>query len=372
MKIHINWMQETGRRLMRIFPETLIGTTKEYEKELYVLYGKKENNSTVISMKTENLKKYVIIAGGILFLLVITLVGSTIGVESPFATNEKGEKYIERPAYSEGNIQEKLIISGKVDGKPVKKQVILSIKPEGANSKEEIAESSEPTAEEIASKNLSSELYSINKSDEGKVVYLPSKIEGMESISWGTKEDSSIGIILILAAFLFIYVYFARYDKLKNLKRQCGISIEEDLPEFLNKLVLLMNAGLVLNSAFEKVVGDYNSSRYKKKSYFYEQLGEISKKAAETNASAVEELKRFAERSRNREFMRITNVISDNIHKGTELVNILQNESGFLWFQRKKRAEEKGKIAETKLTAPLAMQLVVLIMITLAPAMLDM
>ncbi len=43
-----------------------------------------------------------------------------------------------------------------------------------------------------------------------------------------------------------------------------------------------------------------------------------------------------------------------------------------MWIGRKKKAEEKGKLAETKLTFPLMILLLVLIMITVAPALLGM
>jgi len=43
-----------------------------------------------------------------------------------------------------------------------------------------------------------------------------------------------------------------------------------------------------------------------------------------------------------------------------------------LWEQRKKLAEERGRAAETKMAFPLAILLLVLILITAAPAMLQM
>ncbi|MEG0662665.1 MAG: hypothetical protein RR472_05245, partial [Anaerovoracaceae bacterium] len=63
---------------------------------------------------------------------------------------------------------------------------------------------------------------------------------------------------------------------------------------------------------------------------------------------------------------------TDNIHKGADLSGKLQRESESLWFNRKKYAEEKGRLAETKLTLPLVILLLVLVMITIAPAMMEM
>ena len=70
------------------------------------------------------------------------------------------------------------------------------------------------------------------------------------------------------------------------------------------------------------------------------------------------------------ELMRVSNIVNDNINKGVELTEKLQRESETLWINRKKNCEEKGKLAETKLTLPLMIFLIVLIVITVAPALL--
>ncbi len=69
--------------------------------------------------------------------------------------------------------------------------------------------------------------------------------------------------------------------------------------------------------------------------------------------------------------MRISNIISDNISKGVELTHKLQRESEILRINRKRACEERGRIAETRLTLPLTIFLLVLIVITVSPALLE-
>lgn len=95
-------------------------------------------------------------------------------------------------------------------------------------------------------------------------------------------------------------------------------------------------------------------------------------RSRETNSPFHKELAAFARRSGVRELMRVSNVINDNIDKGTELTGKLRREGDALWFARKKQSEEKGRLAETKMTLPLVMLLCVLVLITIAPAMMDM
>lgn len=83
------------------------------------------------------------------------------------------------------------------------------------------------------------------------------------------------------------------------------------------------------------------------------------------------EFRRMAKESGIRELMRVSNIISDNIKKGVELTGKLQAESEMLWLERKKSCEERGRLAETKLTLPLMIFLMVLMIITVAPALLE-
>ena len=69
--------------------------------------------------------------------------------------------------------------------------------------------------------------------------------------------------------------------------------------------------------------------------------------------------------------MRISNIINDNISKGSGLTDKLQSECETLWLARKRNSEERGRLAETKLTLPLTLFLLVLVVITVSPALLE-
>mgnify|MGYP000656837785 FL=1 len=55
----------------------------------------------------------------------------------------------------------------------------------------------------------------------------------------------------------------------------------------------------------------------------------------------------------------------------TDWTEKLKQENSLLWLARKQQSEEKGRLAETKLTLPLMILLLVLIMMTIAPAMME-
>ena len=221
-----------------------------------------------------------------------------------------------------------------------------------------------------ADDELKLKLYTIGATDDKDVIKLPKEAGSIKQLSWRSKKDRTYIVILIAGILGLVLVYAGRYERFKREEKKAAESVERELSEFFNKLVLLINAGMVFTSAFEKTVayGSISNSQ----SYFYDELWKINQKSKESNASVIVELKKFSKRTENKEFIRVVNVISDNINRGTELVRAMQTESELLSYQRRKRAEERARVAETKLTIPLAMQLLSLILITLAPAMLDM
>ena len=209
-------------------------------------------------------------------------------------------------------------------------------------------------------------------------IILPGELDDGIEVRWFSGKEKNGGILLPVFFLMILIVYFKRYDRIDREIKEAETSVNRDLPEFINKLVLLLNAGLVFSSAFSKIIEDYESFYHTKKAeqshtkFLYEEMLEIQKKIAQSNASLIRELKEFSQRCGVREMVRLTAIISDNWDKGSTLAEKLESESNLLWIGRKKRAEEKGKLAETKLTFPLMILLLVLIMITIAPAMLEM
>ena len=135
-------------------------------------------------------------------------------------------------------------------------------------------------------------------------------------------------------------------------------------------------AGLVLSAAFEHIVEESRQTDSLADDYFYSCMAEIDHKIRETNSSLEIEFRAFARSSEcsgkgSRELMRISNIISDNISKGAELTDKLQSESEALWLSRKSDSEERGRLAETKLTMPLTVFLLVLVVVTVSPALLE-
>lgn len=220
----------------------------------------------------------------------------------------------------------------------------------------------------------------INKNTMGKTLVLPADLGDGVSIQWKSVAPGNLALLMITGISGFLLIYQRRYAEVDRELQRLRDSILTDLPELMNKLVLLLNAGLVVSQVMEKIAEDHEQYRYGevtkgkegKGHDLYRELGRIKERSQRTNTSMIKEFQLFAQRSGVRELIRLSAMIVDNMNKGSALAEKLESESALLWMNRKKQVEEKGKTVETKLIFPLAILLMVLILITVAPALAEM
>ncbi|MDR1571795.1 MAG: type II secretion system F family protein [Clostridiales Family XIII bacterium] len=234
-----------------------------------------------------------------------------------------------------------------------------------------------PASEGSAGKSLDAvlagQLKKLNESADGDALALPEADGYGVSYSW---EGAGGGPRVMEAALLSLcalMLYGSRYKGIDGKVRAARASMLRDFPEFINKMLILLNAGLVVSAAIERVARDYEerADRGAPKP-LYEELAGIRRRVEGANAPLAAELGIMASRSGVRELMRFASIISDNIDKGSALAEKLQAEGELVWSMRRKNAEEAGRIAETKLVMPMALTLLALIMVTIAPAALEM
>lgn len=138
-----------------------------------------------------------------------------------------------------------------------------------------------------------------------------------------------------------------------------------EFPEFINKLTLLVNAGMTIPKAWEKIV-----TENKKNTPLYNELdvslAEI--RAGKPEAVAYEE---FARRCKVKEIIKFISVIILNLKKGgAEVVPALRAQADECWEMRKATARRLGEKASSKLMLPMGIMLVGIILIVALPAVL--
>lgn len=326
----------------------------------------------------------IVATAGVLFLLFDLFVG--FSPSSVSLTRGSDGVFLIRPdeGSSPGHVE--LIADIRTDSGLVTKKYNLSLYPcergetaaatgraPGAGAGNSSGTMSE---DELLAYEMRSVISSLNDDQSVRRVSLPDRLRTGESIAWSMKKKSNTAFIALAAILLIVLIYSRRLDPLEKIRKKEMDSVRRQLPEFASKLVLLLGAGMVLSAAFERIVEESRRTPALAEDYFYRRMDGIYSKIKETNSSMEKEFRAFARSSAcscagSRELMRISNIISDNISKGVELTDKLRSESEALWLSRKRDSEERGRLAETKLTMPLTVFLLVLVVVTVSPALLE-
>ncbi|HCC07670.1 MAG TPA: hypothetical protein DEP72_05875 [Clostridiales bacterium] len=215
--------------------------------------------------------------------------------------------------------------------------------------------------------NLDKSMKYINKSNEEKYIELPDIVNGL-GVGWNsyvTKEKSkddrlSILIIGVLGIFYLSYRNYAQLDE-KIIKRKQEIEIE--FCEFLNKFTLLIEAGLNIRRAMNKIV-EQNTNE----GYLYIELHRLNNDI-NTGVYEVDAYNEFAKRCNSKYINKFVSNLTQNIKRGNDgLKDSLRDILKESFENRKNMAKRKGEEASTKLIFPLVMVFVAIILLIIYPA----
>ena len=110
----------------------------------------------------------------------------------------------------------------------------------------------------------------------------------------------------------------------------------------------------------------------KEQNYFTESFTQLWQESARTGESLLTAFRRFSRFSHVKELNRVTGILEEIHTKGSGLWEKLQEQSEALWTARKQITLARIRMAESKMSFPLGIFLIALIMMTAAPAMLQM
>jgi tight adherence protein C len=180
----------------------------------------------------------------------------------------------------------------------------------------------------------------------------------------GTMTKLDAGYIVFCVLLQAGIVIFSDRDLMEKVRKRRQ-SIQLDFPDFVNKLTLLVNAGMTISRAWEKAVLDTH-----KQSPLYVELGA----AVMDIRSGVPEYKafeEFAKRCHVPVITRFVSVVLQNMRKGNdELVPVFRLFAGECWELRKSAAKRFGEEASTKLLFPMMLMLTAILLIVGMPAVL--
>lgn len=143
------------------------------------------------------------------------------------------------------------------------------------------------------------------------------------------------------------------------------------MPGFINRLLLLMNSGITAQEAFVRIGESYAGFPEERQNYFTREIAALTEASSRNGESVITGFYRFSRFSGVKELTRAATILMENRDKGTDLWEKLAEQGEALWANRKSAALEKIRLAESKMSFPLGIMLMALILITTAPAMMQ-
>jgi len=193
-----------------------------------------------------------------------------------------------------------------------------------------------------------------------------STIAALLGIIMSVQGDVSNGGLFSGVAFLaMLALPFLLDNDLNKQSEARRMQIQLEFPEFINTLTLLVNAGMTISKAWEKIIIDNKKQNplYEEMAYAYAEI-----KAGKPETVAYEE---FGRRCKIKEVIKFVSVIILNLKKGgSEVIPVLKAQGTECWEMRKAVAKRLGEEASTKILFPLMMMLVGILVIVATPAVL--
>lgn len=186
------------------------------------------------------------------------------------------------------------------------------------------------------------------------------------AILFAYSESEMEGAVIAFALMGALW-YLPDMDLNRRVKKRRE-QMEVDFPEFLNKLTLLVDAGLPVSAAWTRLVEERSDKKerplYKEMEIVYFQI-----RAGHSEFAAYEE---FAKRCRMPEATKFTAVLLMNLRRGSgHLVSSLKAIADECWANRVHRARRQGEEASTKLLFPMMMMLAGVTIIVIIPVILE-
>lgn len=164
---------------------------------------------------------------------------------------------------------------------------------------------------------------------------------------------------VIVAGVFGYYFMFSLKNKLDD-RQSAAI---EELPEIVSSMALLMNAGMVLNDAIERVA-------YSNDGKIYNLLKKVCENVNSGGMPLPEALYEFASESNSPDVRKFSTSLVQGLDKGNkDLCDFLTAQSVEMLSLKKQHMLQKGEEAASKLLAPIGIIFVAVIIMIMAGAM---
>ena len=296
----------------------------------------------------------------------IALTGNIIGMLLTFQSG--GDKVYSSGYRMEkeetGAYEEKFKVS--VDGEEAGSLYVQVPEKETEGSEEE--PETELSEEQQREKELQDMIAQYNqKKNDPEYYYLPDTWNG-KHLEWEQPKDTKGNLIAALGLVAALAVVIGKEREKQTVQAKRKEQMLMDYPGLIMKFTLLVQAGMTVRKAFQKISLDYGRKRKRNPRPAYEEIRIVCYEM-ESGVSESEAYRRFGERCGQAKYKTFATLLIQNLQKGSrQMADMLERESTEAWEERKRKARVLGDAAATKLLVPMIMMLIVVMAIVMIPA----
>lgn len=208
-------------------------------------------------------------------------------------------------------------------------------------------------------------------SKEEKNVFLPKEVNGRRVQLFEEKNLRGLYVLALGPLICVLLVCLQRQNEQKE-REERERQMMLDYPEIVNKLTLLLGAGMTVKSAWQKIIQDYERQKEARGIRFaYEEMTAACHEM-QSGVTEMESYERFGKRCGLKAYRKLAALLNQNLRKGTRgLTELLGAEAEQAFEERKAVAKRRGEEAGTKLLAPMFLMLAMVLIIVIVPAFLS-
>ena len=163
-------------------------------------------------------------------------------------------------------------------------------------------------------------------------------------------------VILVGAGAVYYYYGISMEGKLNKRSEEMLSAFSEVVP----KLAILVNSGMILNEAWERVAKSGEGALYQEMRLSVDQI--------QNGKSSAEALFNFGQRSLLPEIKKFSSTLIQGISQGNrELAAMLTQQSKEMWDLKKQLIRRQGELANNKLMLPMCLTFVGILIMIMVP-----
>lgn len=198
--------------------------------------------------------------------------------------------------------------------------------------------------------------------------YLPDTFMGA-SLQWRYRSGNSA---IVLGILFLIIIPFISHEKDREIHNQAGRrkeQLQEDFPEFISKLILLIEAGMSIRGAIVRIAEDNQKRQDEEKRYLYAELMYICRQM-KNGLPEKEAYELLAKRCNLACYKKLSGLLVQHLQKGgSSILDTLRNEARKASEEQRRQIQKKGEEMGTKLLFPMMIMLGIVMVFIMVPAL---